>query len=484
VKLGYPWSTLTKEPNRDRYTQTLPYGSAGVTIQAVPNKAWDLINKTTEALLRGLPADRSEPGDDSEQAEAACDMADRFLTQDASEQGTNDAVLFGDRVERALTCASSYLECWTDPTGGGYVPLQIPAHPQAESPRSPLIGPDGMPTASPVCATSPKSDPTASRPSSRSSPTTRPKPRRSGSPSSGPRSGSASTSASTPKPRPSRGREGDHPRLLHAGPREEAVAVDRADGAGRLSALCDWTPPRYLALLPNVPARPVEAHRRSRQGEAGRVRRTDLLLLPHLREGVPRSQKGRGRRGDGRAGQDGDRPEAAVQRRRGAGQARPAEPPSAEHEERDAVHGDPCGAGDAAGRPGRAGPVRPRVHRTVRGRRREQRASRHVVLGSAGQEPAPRGLLQLHESGGRPAAGRRARVRRSHPARPTGRQAEVGRFRSRSKARSSTSTKSRTRRSTRSRPPSAPRRARTTRARNRARPSSSQRRTTTCRSAG
>lgn len=150
VKLGYPWSTLTKEPNRDRYVQTLPYGSAGITIQAVPNKAWDLINKTTEALLVDFPQAECEPGDDSEEADAACDMANRFLSQDASEHGTNDSVLFNDRVSRALTCSSSYIECWADPTGGGYVPLQIPAHPQAESPRNPLIGPDGMPTVSPI----------------------------------------------------------------------------------------------------------------------------------------------------------------------------------------------------------------------------------------------------------------------------------------------------------------------------------------------
>ncbi len=164
VKLGYPWSNLTKEPGTSRYTQSLPYGMAGVTIQAVPNKAWDLVNKTTEALLQDFPQVEAEPGDDSEQARASCDYITRFLTQNASEQGTNDAVLWNDRVNRALTCASSFVECWTDPTGGGYVPLQIPAHPQAVSPTSPLVGPDGMPTPSPimryVTAVGPDGEPT------------------------------------------------------------------------------------------------------------------------------------------------------------------------------------------------------------------------------------------------------------------------------------------------------------------------------------
>jgi hypothetical protein len=146
VKLGYPWSTLTKEPGKDQYKQELPYGTAGISIQAVPNKVWDLINKTTGSLLVDFPEAEAEPADDSEQAEAACEMANRFLSQDASEQGTNDAVLFNDRVNRAMTTASTYLECWTDPTGGGYVPLQIKAHPQAESPANPLVDAQGNPT--------------------------------------------------------------------------------------------------------------------------------------------------------------------------------------------------------------------------------------------------------------------------------------------------------------------------------------------------
>lgn len=147
VKLGYPWSTLTKEPTRDVYKQTLPYGSAGITVQAVPNKSWDLINKTTEALLVDFPEADAEPTDDTEEAQGAKEMANRFLAQDAGEQGTNDAVLFNDRVNRAMTSSSSYIECWTDPTGGGYVPLQIEAHPQAQDPKQPMVGPDGNPTA-------------------------------------------------------------------------------------------------------------------------------------------------------------------------------------------------------------------------------------------------------------------------------------------------------------------------------------------------
>jgi hypothetical protein len=251
VKLGYPWSTLEKDPNRSRYRQFLPYGSAGVTIQAVPNKAWDLINKTTEALLVDFPQVECEPGDSSEEAEAACEMAERFLTQDASEQGTNDAVLFWDRVQRSMTCASAYLECWTDPTGGGYVPLAIPAHPQAESPKQPLIGPDGTPTDSPVMRYVTKVGPDG-QPTDDSQFTT---------------DASQAAPQWQPKLRASKWQR-EHIRVF-----PETVPVEHAqkviilgyctlDEAKRrwpavaamdpdeLSKLCDWQPPRYLVLLP------------------------------------------------------------------------------------------------------------------------------------------------------------------------------------------------------------------------------------------
>lgn len=143
---GYPWADLVHDTTRDVYTFNPLYGGSGLTIQAVPNKNLDLVNKAASTVLSDFPEAEAEPLDDSEEAEAAVDMANRFLAQNASEQGTNDAVLFDDRVKRALVTASSYLEAWTDPTGGGYVPLEIKAHPEAVSPDDPLVGPDGQPT--------------------------------------------------------------------------------------------------------------------------------------------------------------------------------------------------------------------------------------------------------------------------------------------------------------------------------------------------
>lgn len=251
VKLGYPWSTLEKDPGRSTYRQFLPYGSAAVSIQAVPNKAWDLTNKTTEALLVDFPQVECEPGDSSEEAQSACDMANRFLSQDASEQGTNDAVLWNDRVSKSMVCASAYLECWTDPTGGGYIPLQIPAHPQAESPANPLVGPDGMPTVSPIMryVTSVGPDGQATDQSQFTDDPTKAAPQW------------------QPKLRASKWQR-EHVRVF-----PETAPIDQAqkviilgyctidEGKRRwptvaelspdeLSKLCDWQPPRYLVLLP------------------------------------------------------------------------------------------------------------------------------------------------------------------------------------------------------------------------------------------
>jgi hypothetical protein len=164
--------------------------------------------------------------------------------------GDERRVLFNDRVERALTCASSYLECWTDPTGGGYVPLQIPAHPQAESPMQPLVGPTACRRRARSCATSRSR---TRRPADRAVAVHgRPDESRAAVAAQAPgREVAARARPRLPRNRDRRERrEGDHPRLLHAGRRETAVAVDRADGAGRFVGALRLEPPRYLALLP------------------------------------------------------------------------------------------------------------------------------------------------------------------------------------------------------------------------------------------
>lgn len=142
-KLGYPFSILEKDQNRSTYRQSFPAGTKALTIQAVPNQAWDLVNKATEAVLVDPPMYEASPLNDSEQAHAAAEMANRVLSEDSGENGTNDIKVFYDALDGALVCATKYIELWTDPQGGGYVPLQILAHPQAVDPKNPTVDANG-----------------------------------------------------------------------------------------------------------------------------------------------------------------------------------------------------------------------------------------------------------------------------------------------------------------------------------------------------
>lgn len=243
VKRGYPWATLEYVPDQSIYKFTMPYGTKGYSIQAIPNKAWDLVNKAAEQLLVDFPASDPTPQNDSEEAQAAAEMAGRFLDQDASEDGTNDSAVWYQAVDKALTCASSYVHVWTDPTGDGYVPLQIKAHPQAQSPDNPLVGPDGMPTTDYILRYVTQDNQFTDDPA-QAAPQWMPKLR---------------TDVW--------GREHIRvfPETATVQNAEKIVAIYYctigeakrrwADTVGQmqpadLSALCDWTPPRYIVLLP------------------------------------------------------------------------------------------------------------------------------------------------------------------------------------------------------------------------------------------
>lgn len=241
---GYPWATLMHDQTRDVYTFELPYGVSSLSIQPVPNKNLDLVNKTSEQILVDFPEADAEPLDDSEEAENAADMANRFLAQDGGEQGTNDAVLYDDRVKLALSTATTYIEYWVDPSGGGYVPLQIEAHPQAESPDNPLVGPDGMPTADYVLryVTAPQGGQFTNDPS-QAAPQWQPKIRA----SKWERQHVRVFPEHLPVDQAEKTIILGHCTVGEAKRRWPSVAAMAPED---VSALCDWTPSRYLVLLP------------------------------------------------------------------------------------------------------------------------------------------------------------------------------------------------------------------------------------------
>ena len=146
IKLGYTWSALEKVQDQDIYRQAFPPGSETLRPSAVPNKAADLCNKLVEVLNTDPPAPSPQATDDSEEAERATELAAQFLKQDGGEQGTDDDAVFWAQTDLATTSSSAFLHLWVDDTGGGWVPAQIKAHPEAPDANNPLVGPDGQPT--------------------------------------------------------------------------------------------------------------------------------------------------------------------------------------------------------------------------------------------------------------------------------------------------------------------------------------------------
>lgn len=239
---GYPWATLLHDTTRDVYTFELPYGVSTLSIQPVPNKNLDLVNKTSEQLLVDFPEADAQPIDDSEEAQNAADMADRFLAQDAGEQGTNDAVLFDDRTKLSLVTSTSYVEGWTDPTAGGYVPLQVEAHPQAVDVNNPTQGPDGNPTTDLILRYVTQDEQFTDDPT-QAAPQWQPKIRASKWAREHIRCFPETATVDTAEKVIVLG----YCTLSEAKKRWPTVAQMAPED---LSALCDWTPSRYLVLLP------------------------------------------------------------------------------------------------------------------------------------------------------------------------------------------------------------------------------------------
>ena len=145
---------LEKLPNQHAWIAKLPPGTTGERGAAVPNKSADLCNKVTDALLADPPKPNPQSHVDSQTADAAGDLASEFLRQNAGEAGINEVQQFRWALRNALTRSTSFLEHDVDPKGGGYQPLQVMAHPQAQDPQNPLQATDAqgqpMPAVDPV----------------------------------------------------------------------------------------------------------------------------------------------------------------------------------------------------------------------------------------------------------------------------------------------------------------------------------------------
>ena len=152
IRQGFAWSRLTKLQDQDVWRAELAPGSDSTT--AVPNKAQDLCNKIVETLMVDPPSPDPRAMNLGETAERAAEMARQFLDIDGGDIGTSDNRIFWNALDRAMVCASSFIHLWVDTTGGGYVPLQIKAHPFAQDPNEPDVAQDPM-TGAPLPAVDP-----------------------------------------------------------------------------------------------------------------------------------------------------------------------------------------------------------------------------------------------------------------------------------------------------------------------------------------
>lgn len=143
VHAGITFSRLEQSQDQSRYRAALPPGVGDqITAAAVPNKAQDLCNKAVETLMSDPPKPLPKPVNDSEEAERAAEMSKRWLEIDGGEAGTNDNATFFAALDASTYRSTAYQEYWVDKQGGGYVPLQIKAHPQAQDPNNPLMAVD------------------------------------------------------------------------------------------------------------------------------------------------------------------------------------------------------------------------------------------------------------------------------------------------------------------------------------------------------
>lgn len=142
IRSGHPFAFLEKSEDRSVYTATVPPGSdKSAAGQPVPNKMDDVANKTVSQLLSDpyLPNPKADGDDDRDRG--AADLAKKFLRADGTATGTDDGALQRDVLNMNMTDGSSFVVVWVDPTGGGWRPKQVQAHPRATDPSRPLYAP-------------------------------------------------------------------------------------------------------------------------------------------------------------------------------------------------------------------------------------------------------------------------------------------------------------------------------------------------------
>lgn len=149
IRCGIPFSRLEKIPNVSQWVQKFPSGFSKQSFGATPNKADDLCNKIEDTLMADPPKPDPSRHVNDESVREAAELAGKVLLEDGGEAGTNDNETYRWALNNAFSRSASFLHYRVDPSGGGYQPLQVLAHPAAQDPANPMIGlvpqpPDAM----------------------------------------------------------------------------------------------------------------------------------------------------------------------------------------------------------------------------------------------------------------------------------------------------------------------------------------------------
>lgn len=105
----------------------------GATAQRVGLPKTDqLVRKTVDTLLVDPPLPEATPSSDDDEARAAAELATRLLRDDAGPQAGNLRAELRAAMDLAGTYGSGFLWTIVDPTKGGWVPMEVLAHPLAQ----------------------------------------------------------------------------------------------------------------------------------------------------------------------------------------------------------------------------------------------------------------------------------------------------------------------------------------------------------------
>lgn len=141
VRDGNPFAYLEHSEDRSVWEAKVPPFMEGVDTPPVPNKMADLCKKLVNQITVDDFLPNPKPDGDSDKDRGAADLTKNFLRTDATVNGTNDREMVREALNMNIVRKSGFAMCWVDPTGGGWRPKQVLAHPRALDANKPLLGP-------------------------------------------------------------------------------------------------------------------------------------------------------------------------------------------------------------------------------------------------------------------------------------------------------------------------------------------------------